>query len=704
MKIGINPQFIATLPSRLVRFIRNIPWYISSSARTAIRFLTFFCVLLFFSLDRLFALFNRVPVLKVVLQKLQPIWNKSFKPLYIKAMDWLETLRPFKVKRNYLIYIAYQNLNVRRGRSVITILGMSIGVGIIVFLLSLGYGIEKLVISQVASLDELRIVDVTSGENSKASLTRDAVRKMKTIKDVENTIPMVSVVGRLDYKNAKTDILVYGVPAQFFQAAQPELVKGSYFAQTGDGLSEKAEGQVAGEQDELQRRTYNRPKNSYSVRFSPLPTQVVPVWKECNIDSELLGVTLRQESDLEGREWYGGEYAPLTPYGRLAYDQARKQYLGEWIKAEIPLYKQDQPEASVAAMLNNRGVQEWAQGCVQRKNVQITESLPIIEDVLGESTGSAELEEATNGGELDPLSADLADARVSTGAGGLETVFLQTDTTTETQQAVLPFKKKVSGDAVISTGLLNLLGVSTNQATKENFKVSFIIIKSLMPSVDGRILTEEVTYNIIGVVRDDESQFIYVPLDDITSLGTTNYSQVKLILKDENVMGAVRTRVETLGYKTASTADTVEQIESFFVNIRGVLGFLGFIALGVASLGMFNTLTVSLLERTREIGGMKTMGMVSGEIQELFLAEAMIMGLLGGSGGLLLGFVVGKLASYVVSIFAIAQGVGYLELTYIPSSLVFFIIICSFVVGLVTGLYPAYRAQRISALNALRYE
>jgi putative ABC transport system permease protein len=162
--------------------------------------------------------------------------------------------------------------------------------------------------------------------------------------------------------------------------------------------------------------------------------------------------------------------------------------------------------------------------------------------------------------------------------------------------------------------------------------------------------------------------------------------------------------VETQGYKTASTVDTINQIESFFGGLRSVLGVIGFIALGVASLGMFNTLTVSLLERTREIGGMKTMGMVSGEIQELFLAEAMIMGFAGGIGGLLLGFFVGKLSSSLVSVVAIAQGVGYLELTHIPFGLVLFIVVSSFVVGLVTGLYPAYRAKKISALNALRYE
>jgi len=225
-----------------------------------------------------------------------------------------------------------------------------------------------------------------------------------------------------------------------------------------------------------------------------------------------------------------------------------------------------------------------------------------------------------------------------------------------------------------------------------------------MPTIQGRILTEEVAYNIVGVVDDDDNQFIYIPIEDITVLGVSNFSQAKLVLKDQKFLPDVRKKVESMGFKTASTVDTVAQIETFFGGLRSVLGVIGFIALGVASLGMFNTLTVSLLERTREIGGMKTMGMVSGEIQELFLAEAMIMGFAGGIGGLLMGIIAGQLSSYAVSAVAITQGVGYLELTYVPFGLILFIVVSSFVVGLVTGLYPSQRAKKISALNALRYE
>ena len=182
------------------------------------------------------------------------------------------------------------------------------------------------------------------------------------------------------------------------------------------------------------------------------------------------------------------------------------------------------------------------------------------------------------------------------------------------------------------------------------------------------------------------------------------FSQIKVILSNKDVLPVVRKEIESLGFHTSSTVDTVAQIESLFANLRILLGLLGMVALGVASLGMFNTLTVSLLERTREIGGMKTMGVISNEVQDLFLAEAMILGLGGGTGGLLLGYLIGNFLSFLVSIVAIAHGQGYLQLTTIPLFLSTFIIIASFFVGLVTGLYPAQRAKKISALNALRYE
>ena len=146
------------------------------------------------------------------------------------------------------------------------------------------------------------------------------------------------------------------------------------------------------------------------------------------------------------------------------------------------------------------------------------------------------------------------------------------------------------------------------------------------------------------------------------------------------------------------------RINSLFSTARTVLALLGMVALAVAALGMFNTLTVSLLERTREVGLMKAMGMKSSEVQELFLTESMIMGFLGGILGIILGFLAGKALGVVLSVFAVAKGVGILDVSSLPAVFVLVILTLSLLVGFATGIYPARRATKISALNALRYE
>jgi putative ABC transport system permease protein len=135
-----------------------------------------------------------------------------------------------------------------------------------------------------------------------------------------------------------------------------------------------------------------------------------------------------------------------------------------------------------------------------------------------------------------------------------------------------------------------------------------------------------------------------------------------------------------------------------------LLGVLGVVALSVAALGMFNTLTVSMLERTHEVGMMKAVGMVSKEVKELFLAESMVMGILGGIMGLIMGILAGRLLSLAISFVSVSRGAGLINISYLPVDFIILIVILSLVVGFVTGMYPAYRATKISALDALRYE
>jgi len=119
---------------------------------------------------------------------------------------------------------------------------------------------------------------------------------------------------------------------------------------------------------------------------------------------------------------------------------------------------------------------------------------------------------------------------------------------------------------------------------------------------------------------------------------------------------------------------------------------------------MFNTLTISLMERTREIGLMKALGFKRRDVHRLFLIEASFLGLVGGILGILTGYVTTKLINFILNL--VGQRMGAEAETVFVTPLWFTLLVLGFaiLVSLTVGIYPARRAVRISPLNALRYE
>ena len=666
-------------------------------------FITFIILLILFLLSKIFSRLLFMPIVGRFIRGINFATGKTI-PHYEELLSSkLDGMRPAEVKRSYLINLAFKNLLAKKTRSFITMFGMAVGIGIIVFLLSLGYGIERLVISRVASLDELRMIDVSSSENTSLRLSKTIYNKIVGLPKIEKVIPLVSIVGKISFNRAQTDVLVYAVPRSYLDAQKIQPKQGKLFTNNQSFGSVKAMtegGEVAGAQTAIEKAEIGTKRDMYDYTVTILPDQTVLVSETCSITSKTIGYTTRVEGGWRGNLYWGSQYSPFDDFGRGGYDARHNEYAGKWVKGVVPLYQKN-TDNSLTPLLDSLGRQSWSEGCLQERFVQKD---PIIkvqkQEVLGESTSSAELEPT-------PAASTYDAVVIASDSSGFEMVSLSASGSAATAKKGterLEFSSPPEGVAVVSTGLLNLLGITEKKAVGTSFKSSFIIGKSLLPSIEGKVITTDQAFKIIGVIDDANNTYFYIPYADLKKLNIVGVSQFKVILKGTEGLSSVRKEIETLGFRTNSTYDTVKQIESLFVNLRIVLGILGLVALGVAALGMFNTLTVSLLERTREIGGMKTMGMVSEEVQDLFLAEAMIMGLSGGIGGLTLGLLAGKGLSFGVSLIALSQGQGYIDLTYIPMNFTIFILITSFIVGVVTGIYPAQRAKRISALNALRYE
>ncbi len=217
------------------------------------------------------------------------------------------------------------------------------------------------------------------------------------------------------------------------------------------------------------------------------------------------------------------------------------------------------------------------------------------------------------------------------------------------------------------------------------------------------LLLPDTPYIVSGIVQGEEN-VIYLPLQTLSQLKLPNYSKVKVKCGSTNEVEGVRAAVVEKGLVASSISDIVDQANKVFSVVQIVLMMFGVIALVVSAIGMFNTMTITLLERTEEIGIMKAIGASNTAIWLMFISEATMMGFLGGLGGVLIGFLEGQVVNLMINLIASRFGGEQVSLFYSPLWFVMTIIAFGAFVGFLTGVFPARKASRIDALDALRYK
>jgi ABC-type antimicrobial peptide transport system permease subunit len=591
------------------------------------------------------------------------------------------------ISRVDLIELSIRNMMAKKTRTMVTVGGMTIGIGAVVFLVSIGYGLQQLVITRVARLEEMKQTDVSPQTGGKIKINDQTLSNLKDISSVDMALPLIAVVGRVNYQNSVSDMAVYGVTTDYLQQSAVKPVEGKIFDSNElVTILPQNSGQVAGASTE----NVILGDTIQDINFTIKPSTWLRVRESASSSAKILGYTKRVEGNSSGEEIWGGTYASDDNAGK-AGTTAEGKTLGKWIKASVLLWKEEKCDTQnqgdcedgkymVLRDTDNQQVQE--DGYVAELNVTLSGSSVTPSKVLGVSTDTSSANAGVSWVEIASESGTVAQQ--------------QTKTVALTSEA----KKQ----AVVNRAMLKVLGINENEAIGKTFSVSFVVVGDLLANATEKVESAPTDYTIVGVTPEESTPIFYVPFIDLRTLGVANYSQVKVVAKNQTDLAKIRKQIEAMGYTTRSVADTVAQINSLFATAKTLLLLLGMVALAVAALGMFNTLTVSLLERTREVGLMKAMGMKSSEVKELFLTESMTMGFFGGVLGIVAGFVLGKLLGLILSFFAIFKGVGYIDVSYLPLSFVLVILLLSLIVGLATGIYPAKRATKISALNALRYE
>lgn len=415
------------------------------------------------------------------------------------------------MKLGYTFFLSSSNLKRRKLRSVLTIGGMAVGIALIVFLVSIGFGLQQLVRNQITSVEALTILDVSKGESTLLELNDDVVDSFKTIDKVKDVSPSLSLSGQVTNGESVTDVAIYGTDPAFLSFEGVKI-------NVGDGFT----------------------------------------------------------------------------------------------------------------------------------------------------------------GENNP-------------------------------------------EIVVTKTALNLIGFSTPpEAISQKLDLRLLVPKAIEGSIEEELVSTDVQVTVVGVINDDkELSLSYVPLEYLKGLGykpdyntarvkvddqSTDYNVARIKVEDEAALPFVRQQIESMGYQVDSVADTVGQIDKIFVVFQVIVSGFGAIAMFVAAIGALNTLTVSLLERTREIGLMKTLGATAGDIYRLFLVEAIVIGMTGGLVGIALGWVMGRGVNTLINYLANRLGGDSVEIFYTPLTFVFLVIGIIFLISIFTGVYPARRAAKINALDALRYE
>ncbi len=247
-------------------------------------------------------------------------------------------------------------------------------------------------------------------------------------------------------------------------------------------------------------------------------------------------------------------------------------------------------------------------------------------------------------------------------------------------------------------------------------------------TVNTQLKIESRTFKIVGILEqsgtgsfggDDRTVFMTLTsarniIDDVDS---NEYSSIEVKITDADYYEEISENIEGVLYTSRSVTEnsqdfTVTSAAAMAETMTETMQTLSFFFIGIAAIsllvgaiGIANTMFMSVMERTRLIGILKSLGTRNSEIMKLFLAESGIIGFMGGLLGIFLGLIlVGLITNMGISFMGMGPMAQSNTIAVVSPDLVLFALVFSTVIGIVSGLIPARTAAKLQVVEAMRSE
>jgi len=261
----------------------------------------------------------------------------------------------------------------------------------------------------------------------------------------------------------------------------------------------------------------------------------------------------------------------------------------------------------------------------------------------------------------------------------------------------------------LNPGDTNVIVVGSRVA-KSTFKQPLALNRGI--TIEGRL------FKVVGILKESggDDNRIIMPIeqsrDIIEDAGRDKLDSIVIKASSPDLVDQIVSEIDsklTLSrhvtaknkdFSVTSSKATLERVESVTQTFTLFLGAIAAVSLLVGAVGIANTMFTSVLEKTKEIGIMKTIGARNSDIMKVFLLNSGLVGLVGGALGISLGSAISTLLPKLLT----GLGPGGSVKTVIPISLLVEALFISIIIGMLAGAIPAYRASKLKPVDALRYE